>query len=151
MSAIATGRWRFVQGLAAICVAGLALASAWANLTWFASKLEAGYEGPSLSVSRDWRGMRRDVLTLAQKCGADLPSGRIIVDDATQQAMMSFPATTPVTYVALQASLVGESFLTSLNRFHPNSALMLCSSFPATGLKIDGQSGELCCHVFRGD
>jgi hypothetical protein len=135
-------------GASIALVAAISLIS---NAILLVPPLWRGYEGPSLSIFRDWSGTKREVEALAQQCGADLDRGRIIVDDLTQGAVFTKPITFPVTYISLQASIIGKSLPEALRLIHPNYAILQCPNFALLKVKPQTVRGGLCCLDFGGE
>jgi hypothetical protein len=131
---------------------GLALiGSLIVSLFFIIPRLWFGYEGPSLSVFRNWSSVAEDTRALAGQCKMDLSRGRIIVDDLTQAAVFSRPVTFPVTYVHLQAKFIGMSVHDAATSLRPNYAILRCPYFDLLGLAPQEKVGELCCYNFDDD
>lgn len=131
--------------------AALVLASVVANMTWFMDKLHAitGYEGPSISLQRNWRGVQHDVTSLAQSCGMDLSRGRIVLDDMTYDSLKLYPNIYPITYLSLQAEITKLGMSEVISKVRPNYAIARCGSMQYTKIGYQHQRGELCCLVFN--
>jgi hypothetical protein len=132
--------------------AALVLASVVANVMWFMDKLKAipgGYEGPSLSLQRNWRGIRHDVTYLAQSCEMDLSKGRIVLDDMTYDSLKMYPNIYPITYLALQAEISKLGVSGVISRVKPNYAIARCGSMEYTKIGYQHKQGELCCFNFN--
>ena len=119
------------------------------NARLFVPPLWDGYEGPSLSVFRSWPQVAHDTEELARICKMDLQRGRIIVDDLTQAGVFSRQVTIPVTYLALQASLIGMSVHDAANSVKANYAILRCPYFGLLGVEPQGRAGEICCYSFN--
>jgi hypothetical protein len=124
-------------------------ASLIANAFLFIPPLWNGYEGPSLSVFRSWPQVTRDTEELARQCKMDLQRGHIIVDDLTQAGVFSRPVTIPVTYLSLQANLLGMSDHDAAISIKANYAILRCPYFNLLGIKPQGKTGEICCYAFN--
>lgn len=149
--AVAAIPWRLSSGAvkgAAASLTVFASVSMLANAILVAPPLWAGYEGPSLSIFRNWSATKRDVERLAAQCGADLSRGRIIVDDLTQAAVFSRPVTFPWTYLSLQASITGLSVDEALRRARPNYAILQCRNSDLLKLNPQARLNGLCCSNF---
>jgi hypothetical protein len=136
------GRWAI-----SITVA-LSLAS---NVVLFIPPLVKGYEGPSLSVRRNWSQVTRNTEEAARLCKMDLSRGRIIVDDWTQAGLSTRPMTIPITYLALQARLVGISDYEAAIKVKANYAILRCPYFEALRVEPQGKVGEICCYTFAAE
>ena len=116
---------RVTKGACAII--GIAVgASLISNAFLFVPPLRDGYEGPSLSVFRSWSQAAHDTKEAARLCKMDLQRGRIIVDDLTQAGVFSRPVTIPVTYLQLQADLIGISVREAAISVKANYAILRC-------------------------
>ncbi|MEI6835005.1 MAG: hypothetical protein WCL28_13545, partial [bacterium] len=133
-----------------LSVAAFAAVSMLANALLLLPPLWRGYEGPSLSIFRDWSSAKREVEVLAHECGADLNRGRIIVDDLTQDAVLTRSVVFPVTYLSLQASITRISIPDVLQRLSPNYAILQCRNFELIKIQPQGTRGDLCCFNFNG-
>ncbi len=119
------------------------------NAILFVPPLRDGYEGPSLSVFRSWPQAAHDTEELARLCKMDLQRGRIIVDDLTQAGVFSRPVTIPVTYLSLQADLIGMSVHDAAISVKANYAILRCNYFDLLGVEPQGKIGEICCYTFN--
>jgi hypothetical protein len=79
----------------------------------------------------------------------DLQRGRIIVDDLTQAGVFSRPVTIPVTYLTLQASLIGMSLHDAAVSVKANYAILQCHYFNLLGVQPQGRAGDICCYTFN--
>ncbi len=131
--------------------AAIAAVSILASAVLLVPPLWQGYEGPSLSIFRDWSATRKEVKALAGSCGADLNRGRIVTDDLTQDVVLTKPQTFPVTYVSLQASIAGLPIAEALQRIRPNYAILQCRNFGILNLTPRTRRGDLCCFDFGTD
>jgi hypothetical protein len=127
------------------------LASLFANAAWFADRFRTapGYEGPSLSIHRNWEGIRDDVASLARDCKMDLSKGKVIVDDMTYDSLKTYPTIYPITYLALQSSIVHMELPEVIEKVSPNYAIAQCRIMDATKIGYQHQRGDLCCLNFR--
>jgi hypothetical protein len=134
----------------ACVIIGIAVgASLIANARLFVPPLWDGYEGPSLSVFRSWHQVAHDTQELARLCKMDLRKGRIVVDDFTQAAVFSRPVTIPVTYLSVQAEIIGVSFRDAATSVKANYAILRCPYFDSLGVEPQGKIGEICCYTFN--
>ncbi len=139
---------RVTKGACAII--GIAAgASLIANAFLFVPPLRNGYEGPSLSVFRSWSQAAHDTKEAARLCKMDLQRGRIIVDDLTQAGVFSKPETIPVTYLQLQADLIGISVHDAAISVKANYAILRCPEFDLLSVAPQGKIGEICCYTFN--
>jgi hypothetical protein len=139
---------RVTKGACAII--GIAVgASLISNAFLFVPPLRNGYVGPSLSVFRSWPQVARETEELARQCKMDLQRGRIIVDDLTQAGVFSRPVTIPVTYLTLQASLIGMSLHDAAVSVKANYAILQCHYFNLLGVQPQGRAGDICCYTFN--
>ncbi|MCV7112510.1 hypothetical protein H7I55_16205, partial [Mycolicibacterium setense] len=90
----------------------------------------------------------RDTAKLARVCKMDLGRGRIIVDDLTQAGVYSRPMTIPLTYLHLQANLVGMSAHDAAIEMKANYAILRCPDFDVLGVAPQGRTGDVCCYTF---
>ncbi len=119
------------------------------NAVLFIPPLRGGYEGPSLSVYRSWPQVTRATEELARQCKMDLSRGHIIVDDLTQAGVFSRPVTIPITYLSLQAHLIGMSVFDAAISVKANYAILRCNYFEVLGIEPQGKTGEICCYTFN--
>lgn len=139
---------RVTKGACAII--GIAVgASLISNAFLFVPPLWNGYVGPSLSVFRSWPQVARETEALARQCKMDLQRGRIIVDDLTQAGVFSRPVIIPVTYLSLQANLIGMSVHDAAISVKANYAILRCVHFHDLGVEPQGKAGEICCYTFN--
>ncbi len=134
---------RGFSALSALVVVACLGANAW----WFTKKLRAGYEGPSISLRRDWRAINADVHSLAEACGMDLSKGRIIIDDGTYDSLKLYPVTYPSTYLQLQGWLTHTAVPVLARSLPANYAITFCPSMTAIGIVPQQRRGDLCCAV----
>ena len=124
------------------------LASLVTNLFLFTGKLRDGYEGPSISIKKDWSIITDDVIQLSHECSIDLSKGRIIIDDLTYDSLKHYPRLYPITYLSLTSGLTKMSNIDVINTIQPNAAIARCDSMRALGLNMQKSHGELCCVNF---
>jgi hypothetical protein len=124
------------------------IASLVANVWWFTGRLSAGYEGPSISVNRDWHAIGLDLKALAADCDMELSKGRIIVDDMTYDTLKNYPLIYPVTYMALSAEIVKSTMADVLNKVRPNYAIARCDSLRGGSIGYQKSRNQLCCANF---
>ncbi|WP_415823487.1 hypothetical protein [Mycobacterium basiliense] len=138
---------RFTKGASAIIgiVVGASLVF---NAVLFVPRLANGYEGPSLSVLRRWSQASHDTEKLARLCKMDLRRGRIIVDDFTQAGVYSRKMTIPITYLHLQANLIGMSTHDAAISVKANYAILHCPYFDVLDIRPQARIGEVCCYTF---
>lgn len=148
-SSIPVPHWRKFSNGIGVSVATMAIVSMTLNLVLLFPPLWRGYEGPSLSVFRDWRQTKKDVEALARECRVDLDRGRIIVDDLTQDAVFTRPVTFPITYIGLQASLIGKTVMETAQLVRPNAAILRCPYVSLLGVKPQSVRDGLCCIDFQ--
>ena len=149
MLASLSGRIPVLVTKGACAIIGIAVgASLNANASLFVPPLWDGYEGPSLSVFRSWPQAAHDTEELARLCKMDLRRGHIVVDDLTQAAVFSTPVTIPVTYLSVQAELLGMSFRDAATSVKANYAILRCPYFDTLGVEPQGKIGEICCYTF---
>jgi len=148
LSRLEVGRARPLATLYFGLCGAVVLVSLAVNAWWFTDRLRDGYEGPSLSLNRNWGGIRRDVEALSQACNMDLRKGRIILDDTTYDSLRRYPILYPITYLALQAEVAGISMSEVIARVQPNYALARCDVLRNTKLGYQHQRGLLCCQNF---
>lgn len=118
------------------------------NAWWFTDRLQGGYEGPSISLSRDWDGIGRDVTRLVKDCEIDVSKGRIILDDMTYQSLKSYPILYGATYLKLSADIVKASMADAIEKVRPNYAIARCDTLRGTSIGFQKSSNELCCTNF---
>jgi hypothetical protein len=119
-----------------------------ANVWWFTGRLSAGYEGPSISINRDWHAFGLDLKALAADCDMDLSKGRIVVDDMTYDSLKNYPLIYPVTYMALSAEIVKSTMADVLNKVRPNYAIARCDSLRGGSIGYQKSRNQLCCANF---
>jgi hypothetical protein len=128
---------------------GAAVVASWLiNVWWFTSRLHAGYEGPSISHSRDWNSIRRDVNALAKDCGMDLSKGRIVLDDMTYDSLKSYPRLYAATYMGLSAGIIKTNMGVVIEKVHPNYVIARCDTMRRTSIEIQKSRNQLCCANF---
>ncbi|QFY41386.1 hypothetical protein F6R98_01065 [Candidatus Methylospira mobilis] len=126
------------------------LASLLVNAMWFMGKLQADYEGPSLSLGRDWRGIDGDALALVRDCGVDLTKGGIVVDDMTYNSLKYYPRISAITYVGLSATVIGSTIPSAIEQSRINAAITSCKTLHAVGIDAQHSRNLLCCADFSG-
>ena len=131
----------------AACVT-IVLVSFVANLYWFTSSLKDGFEGPSISLNKDWIRISKDVKLLALDSNIDLTKGRIIVDDLTYDSLKKYPSLYPITYLGLSSNLTGLSNVSIIDIVRPNYLIARCDSLHNFGLKTQNSRNQLCCINF---
>jgi len=120
------------------------------NTTLFLPPLWNGYETPAtLSVFRSWSQVKRDTGEVARQCKMNLANGRIVVDDLTQAGVFSSPMTIPLTYLTLQANLIGINVHDAAIALRANYAILRCPDFTHLGVLPQGKVGEICCYSFH--
>lgn len=124
--------------------------SIFVNTWWFTDKLRAGFEGPSISINKDWSGINSDVINIARDSGMDLSNGRIIVDDMTYESLNSYPILFPVTYLIQSIKLSGLTGLEVIKVVHPNYAIARCEYFSALGITPQKKHNQFCAVNFLG-
>jgi len=118
------------------------------NVWWFTDRLRTGYEGPSISISRDWDGINRDVKALAKDCGMDLSKGRIVLDDLTYDSLKSYPQLYAATYMALSVGLIKSTMGDAIEKLRPNYAIARCDTLRGTAIGFQKSRNQLCCANF---
>lgn len=118
------------------------------NVFQFSNKLYAGYEGPSISLSRDWDGIGRDVKALAEDCCMDLSKGRIVLDDMTYDSLKNYPLIYPVTYMGLSVGVVKSTMADVINKVRPNYAIARCDALREASIGFQKSRNQLCCANF---
>lgn len=119
--------------------------SALINYSWFADRLNAGFEGPSMSVNQNWESIQRDVKLLAVDCDIDLEGGKIVIDDMTYDSLKSSPNLYPITYLHLSAQLTKLKPIDVIEAIHPNAILARCDSFRSAEIEFTHSRNRLCC------
>jgi len=148
LSRLYLGRLRtLVIAYFVLCGAAV-LASLIVNVWWFTGKFQAGFEGPSMSINKDWDGISRDVMSLAQDSGMDLLKGRIIVDDMTYDSLKRYPLLYPVTYLDLSGSLSKLTSTEIINRVRPNYAIVRCDYLRSWGVTPQKTRNQFCAVNF---
>jgi hypothetical protein len=137
--------------ISGFCITLTACFSLFINSTIILPKLWDGYEGPSLSVFRNWSNVEEDTKNLAGQCKMDFSRGRVVVDDLTQYAMRSSQIIFPVTYVILQSNLIGIPPNEALHRLRANYVVARCIGFNALSLEPEGRTEEICCYNLSGN
>jgi hypothetical protein len=134
----------------ACAITGIAAAASLiANVFLFVPPLWDGYEGPSLSVFRSWSQAAYETNAAAGLCKMDLQRGRIIVDDLTEAGVFSRPVLIPITYLQLQANLVGMSVYDAAVSVKASYAILRCPDFGHLGVEPQASTGEICCYTFN--
>jgi hypothetical protein len=118
------------------------------NAWWFTDRMQGGYEGPSISLSRDWGGIDRDVTTLVKDCDIDLSKGRIVLDDMTYQSLKSYPILYGATYLKLSVDIVKASMSDAIEKVRPNYAIARCDTLRGTSIGFQKSTNGLCCTNF---
>jgi putative flippase GtrA len=131
---------KFYFGLCGLTV----LASVIVNFWWFTDKLDAGFEGPSIAIKQDWKGIGQEVEKLAEACGMNLAKGRIVVDDMTFDSLKIYPYLYPISYLNLSAILTGVKPITVIDAIKPNYIIVRCG-FRSLGLDFQQSRNQLCC------
>lgn len=148
LSLVSLRRIRILANLYFGACLAIVIASLAVNVWWFTSRLRAGYEGPSITLSRDWSGINRDVEILVKACNMDVRKGRIVLDDMTYDSLKRSPILYPITYLSLQADVAKIGMDEVIARVRPNYALARCGLMQGTNVGFSHQSGELCCLNF---
>lgn len=148
LSLVSLHRVRILANLYFGACLAVVIASLIVNVWWFTNRLRAGYEGPSIALSRDWNGINRDVEVLVKACNIDVRKGRIVLDDMTYDSLKRSPILYPITYLSLQADVAKIDMNEVISRVRPNYALARCGSMQGTNVGFSRQSGELCCLNF---
>ena len=128
----------------------LVITSLATNVWCFTDKLRAGYEGPSLSLDRDWVGIERDVKALAKDCDMDMSAGRIVLDDLTYDSLKSYPQLYAATYMGLEADINKFTMSDVINKVRPNYAIARCDTLRGTSIGFQKSRNQLCCTNFIG-
>jgi hypothetical protein len=127
----------------------MTLISLAANLNWFSGRLKAGYEGPSIAIKTDWKGVSNDIILLTQDCNINLTKGRIIVDDLTYDSLKRYPALYAITYLSLTGSLANMSSQDIIEIVRPTAIIARCSSINDWWrISIKKYRNDLCCVNF---
>lgn len=133
-----------------ILLSVVVLLSAIINITLFSPKFIGAepYEGPSIKSFTNWNQLQYEVIELADKCNVDLSLGRAVVDDLTYSSLKKFPSLYPITYLALQAEIIGISTEDALSRLKPNFILARCQYMEGTkiGIPFTSRLNNLCCY-----
>jgi hypothetical protein len=143
--------WGRLRSLAisyfALCAA-VVMASLVTNVWWFSNKLIDGFEGPGISINKDWDGIDADVKSLALESGMDLSKGKIIVDDMTYDSLKSYPFLYPITYLNLSGDLAKLSSAEVISLIRPNYAIVRCDYLRAWGIAPQRIRNQLCAVNF---
>jgi hypothetical protein len=118
------------------------------NVSQFSNRLYVGYEGPSISLSRDWDGIGRDVKALAEDCCMDLSKGRIVLDDMTYDSLKGYPLIYPVTYMGLSVGILKSTMADAINKVRPNYAIARCDALREASIGFQKSRNQLCCANF---
>jgi hypothetical protein len=127
----------------ALVVASLAI-----NVWWFSDKFNTGFEGPGMSINKDWGGIGRDVLSLAQESGIDLSKGKIIVDDMTYDSLKRYPILYPITYLNLSGNLSKLTSAEVISLIRPNYAIVRCDYLRAWNVTPQNIRNQFCAVNF---
>lgn len=138
---IFTGLYFFLCG---IVVVGSLIINVW----WFTEKLRTGYEGPSISLGRDWSGINRDVNALVKDCGMDMSKGRIVLDDLTYDSLKSYHHLYAATYMGLSVGISNMTMNDAIDKVRPNYAIARCDTLRRTSIEIQHSRNQLCCVNF---
>jgi hypothetical protein len=144
LSRINLGRLRAIATTYFVLCGVVVMASLAVNVWWFTDKLHAGFEGPSMSINKNWDDINRDVLSLAQDCGMDLSKGRIIVDDMTYDSLKRYPLIYPITYLYLSGSLANLTNAEVISRARPNFAIVRCDYLRFLGIPPQKTRNQFC-------
>ena len=136
-----TGLYFFLCG---IVVVGSLIINVW----WFTGKLRTGYEGPSISLGRNWSGINRDVNALVKDCGMDMSKGRIVLDDLTYDSLKSYQHLYAATYMGLSVGINKTTMSAVIDKVHPNYAIARCDTLRRTSIEIQHSRNQLCCVNF---
>jgi hypothetical protein len=147
-SRIALTRVRTVTNLYFSLCGILVFTSMAVNVFQFSKQLYEGYEGPSISLSRDWDGIARDVKALATDCCMDLSKGRIVLDDMTYDSLKSYPLVYPVTYLHLSVNILKSTMAEVLDKVRPNYAIARCDALRGASITFQKSRNQLCCTNF---
>ena len=148
LSRVPLGRVRTLTTLYFGLCGAVVIASFAVNVWWFTDRLRAGYEGPSISLSRDWDAIGHDVKALAADCNMDLSKGRIVVDDMTYDSLKPYSLLYPATYLALSVNLVNSTMADVINKVRPNYAIARCDTFRGMSIEFEKSRDQLCCTNF---
>jgi hypothetical protein len=148
LSWVSMSRIRTMANMYFTLCGAVVLVSLAVNVWWFSDKLRTGYEGPSISISRDWDGINSDVKALAHDCGMDLSKGGVIVDDMTYDSLKSYSRLYPATYTSLSVDILKSTMSDVLNKIQPNYAIARCDTLRGTGIKYQKSRNQLCCTNF---
>jgi hypothetical protein len=153
-----SGRTAVRMAKAGRVLTGMAVvASLVANTFLFIPYLWHGYTHPSLPVGTNpslpmgisWSQSELETEKVARLCKMDLKRGRIIVDDLTQAGVFSDPVTIPITYLRLQAEVIGVSVREAAISVKANYAILRCPYFDLLEVQPQGRIGEICCYAFK--
>lgn len=115
------------------------------NFFWFRDKLDAGFQGPSISTKQDFRSISHDISSLARECSMDLTKGKVVVDDMTYDTLKSYSYLYPITYLQLSAILTNVKLDKVVEKINPNYILARCDSFRSADIYIQKSRGQICC------
>jgi len=144
LSRLYLGRFRSIATAYFVFCGVVVVASLIVNVWWFTNKFNAGFEGPSMAINKDWDSISRNVISLAQDCGMDLSKGRIIVDDMTYDSLKHYPNLYPVTYLDLSGSLTKITTAEVINRVRPNYAIVRCDYLLSWGVTPQKTRNQFC-------
>jgi len=131
------------------CLCGVVVFTSMAmNVFQFSNRLYAGYEGPSISLSRDWDGIGRDVKALAEDCCMDLSKGGIVLDDMTYDSLKIYPVIYPVTYTGLSVNILKATMADVINKVRPDYAIARCDALREASIGFQKSRNQLCCANF---
>jgi hypothetical protein len=114
-------------------------------------KLLAHWEGPSISLSTDWRKVSASVHELEKVCRIERTDAHVVVDDLTYDAMK-----THVHLLLMRWILLGEDqhrkdraeSLRFFNQLSATSLLVDCRSLQDFDLDVQARVNGLCCLEF---
>ncbi|CAM2141526.1 putative Glycosyltransferase RgtA/B/C/D-like domain-containing protein [Pararobbsia alpina] len=147
--------WSWIRiGMASV-VTVCAVASIFANATWFATAFEGtsvspGYEGPSVSVNHDPAHLEGDVRALEAECHIDPKKGGAVVDDMTYEAFKRTQEVYAITYIYLMGTLTHRTSAQVLEGTSARFTLARCSMMNDARLPFSHQHGDLCCLDLTG-
>jgi hypothetical protein len=115
------------------------------------TKLVDHWEGPSVSLQTDWRGIRAVVQQLEGICGISPSDPRIVVDELTYDAMKRHSKPLLIRWLVLGESKKMKDRAESSQFFRHLSAtgvLAGCRSLDNFDLDIQARANGLCCLKF---
>jgi hypothetical protein len=142
------GKVSLVVGILSLAVCSVSIIFA---REYIYPQLMAGYAGPSIPLSSDWRRIETDVNSLKKLCGISDADTRVIVDDMTYDALKKHREYLAITYIGLGSEIMKASMQSALKDVKPTAAITRCEYFESYNLPYKGRVNGLCCATFNND